>query len=304
MNHIFGDQVMLGLKYMKLLYENPMQILPIISLVSTERETGKTTFLNWISMLFGENSIVINPSDLTSDFNDSYATKNIIMIDETVIDKANTIEKLKSLATAKTISVNKKFVANYSVPFFGKIIICTNKENDFIRIDEEEIRFWIRKINPITTKKNVNIETDLFNEIPKFLRFLIDMPGVDLTRSRMVFTNEEICTQSLTLIKNESKSGLMKEIEIHLDEFFNNNDVTFFEATPTDMKNKWFSHNNNISAAYITKVLKDEFKILPQKMRSYYPFNDNLVTKKGTPYLFNIKESNFQLVKEENDLPF
>ena len=95
---------------MKLLYEHPCQILPVLSLVSTERETGKTTFLNYIQMLFGENSTLINPSDLTSSFNDAYATKNIIMIDETVIEKQNVVEKLKSLATAKTISVSQKFL--------------------------------------------------------------------------------------------------------------------------------------------------------------------------------------------------
>jgi hypothetical protein len=34
-----------------------------------------------------------------------------------------------------------------------------------MRIDEEEIRFWVRKIKPINGKKNTNIETDLFNEL-------------------------------------------------------------------------------------------------------------------------------------------
>jgi hypothetical protein len=36
-----------------------------------------------------------------------------------------------------------------------------------MRIDQEEIRFWVRKIKLIKGAKNTNIETDLFNEIPK-----------------------------------------------------------------------------------------------------------------------------------------
>ena len=44
-----------------------------------------------------------------------------------------------------------------------------------MRIDDEEIRFWIRKINPIKGDKNTNIENDLFNEIPKFLKYLEQM---------------------------------------------------------------------------------------------------------------------------------
>ena len=153
MKHIFGDQYEIGLKYFKILYENPKQILPVLVLVSIERETGKTTFLNYIQMLFGENSVCISPQELSSNFNSGYATKNIILIDETLLEKNTSIERLKSLATAKTISVSQKFVAQYSVPFFGKIIMCTNKEREFVRIENEEIRFWIRKIHVIAGEK-------------------------------------------------------------------------------------------------------------------------------------------------------
>lgn len=273
MNHIFGEQFELGLKYMKILYENPKQILPVLSLVSTERETGKTTFLNYIQILFGENSTLINPSDLASSFNDSYAAKNIIMIDETVIDKQPTTEKLKSLATAKTISVSQKHIAHYSIPFFGKIIICTNKETDFMRIDDEEIRFWIRKIKSINGKKNVNIENDLSLEIPKFLKYLTQLPQIDFSNSRMVFTQEEIKTESLENVKKESKTGLTKDLLYRIDHFFMNNDCFEFEADLCDIKNRWYERDNNISIPYIRKVLKDEFKLIPSKPKRYSPFN-------------------------------
>jgi phage/plasmid-associated DNA primase len=294
---------------MKLLYEYPCQILPVLSLVSTERETGKTTFLNYIQMLFGENSTLINPSDLMSSFNDAYATKNIIMIDETVIEKQHVVEKLKSLATAKTISVSQKFVQHYSVPFFGKIIVCTNKETDFMRIDDEEIRFWIRKINPIVGKKNTNIENDLFNEIPKFLKYLEQLPDIDFSNSRMVFTQEEIQTDSLELIKKESKNGLRKELEIYIEDFFNNNDVNEFEATAKDIKERWFDKERE-KMSYILKVLKNEMKMTPQPNKYYFPFNSNnyLEKKKGTPFLF-VRENNQSVEYEsysdyENRQPF
>ena len=287
MDHIFGEQINLGFKYMKILYENPCQILPVLALVSTERETGKTTFLNYIQMLFGENSTLINPSDLMSNFNDAYATKNIIMVDETVIDKAHTVEKLKSIATAKTMSVSQKFVQHYSVPFFGKVIVCTNKENDFMRIDEEEIRFWVRKIKPIIGKKNTNIENDLFNEIPKFLKYLEQMPEIDFSKSRMVFTQDEIKTDSLNIIKEESKSSIRKEIEYLIDDFFNNNDCDLFDATSKDIKERFFDKNNQISINYIFKILKTEMKLEQQKMKRYYPFNEiTLNSKSGQPFLF------------------
>jgi hypothetical protein len=289
MNHIFGEHLEHGLKYMKILYQYPRQIAPVLALVSSERETGKTTFLNWIQMLFGENSTLINPSDLTSNFNDAYATKNIIMIDETTIDKVHAIEKLKSLATAKTISVSQKFVSHYSVPFYGKIILCTNKESDFMRIDEEEIRFWVRKIKPITGKKNTNIENDLKNEIPKFIKYLLQLPEIDFSKSRMVFTKEEIMTESLEIVKEESKSQLRKEIEyLFIDWFANNDNIDMVEVTAKDIKEKWFGTNNQISISYIRKVLKDEMKMVNLETKKYKGFPDANSTsqKTGLPFVF------------------
>lgn len=306
-NHIFGEQAILGLKYLQILYLYPCQILPVLALVSTERETGKTTFLNYIQMIFGDNSTLINPADLMSSFNDAYATKNIVMIDETVIDKQHTVEKLKSLATAKSLSVSQKFVQHYNVPFFGKIIVCTNKETDFMRIDEEEIRFWVRKINPIQGPKNTNIETDLRNEIPLFLKYLEQMPAPDFTRSRMVFTKEEIETDSLTVIKDESKSGLRKDLEEFISDFFYNSEFDEFEATPIDIKERFFTHNNQISNHYIRKVLIGEMKLEAQKMKRYNPFADDSPLKKtGLPFLFKREDFTKEKINKLNadDEPF
>lgn len=303
MKHIFGEQFDLGLKYMKLLYEHPTQILPILSLVSTERGTGKTTFLNWVQMIFGENSVMISPEDLMRGFNSIYATKNIIMVDETVVEKSTTVEKLKSLATAKTISISQKFVSEYSIPFYAKIILCTNKEKDFMRIDEEEIRFWVRKIKPVTNL-NTNIESDLFNEIPKFLRFLSSLPEIDFSKSRMVFTNDEITTENLIHIKEESRSQLYKEIEILVEDHFNQSAINEFYATPTDLKDRWFKSNNQIGTSYIRKVLKDEMKFETQELMRYNPFGEiSLNDRVGRPIKFIRKT---QHIKNElvEEMPF
>ena len=51
-SHIFGEQYELGMDYLQLLYLKPVQKLPILLLVSEERNTGKTTFLNFLKALF------------------------------------------------------------------------------------------------------------------------------------------------------------------------------------------------------------------------------------------------------------
>lgn len=271
--HIFGDQFELGLKFMKVIYENPKQILPILSLVSKERETGKTTVIDWFQMLFGENCVLIKPSNLTSDFNSSFATKNIVLVDEAFLEKNSGIEKLKSITTAKNMLVNPKHANEYSVPFYGKVILCSNKEIDFARIDTEEIRFWVRKLKSITGKKNVNILEDLFAEIPKFLRYLIQMPAIDFSRSRMVFTAEEIGTHELAKVKKDSRLVFIKDIEMRIREmFFEKPTEDTLRATAINVYDRWFKGNHYASPSLIKKLLEEEFSLPKPKLRRYFAF--------------------------------
>lgn len=307
MRHVFGEQLQYGLNYMKILYENPKQILPILTLESKERETGKTTFLNWLQMIFGENTVMISPDELGANFNSMYANKNIIMIDETVVEKTSTLEKLKSITTAKSITVRAKFIQEYSVPFFGKVILCTNKVKDFMRIDDEEIRFWVRKVSVIK-EKNTRIEDDLFNEIPKFLRYLEQLPSIDFSKSRMVFTKEEIYTDELRVVKEESKSGLLKDLEIFIEDFFDKHDVDYFCATPKDIKEFWFRNDSKVSMSYLRKVLTDEMGLKPNdKSTSYTPFEDyktHPLKVTGRFFYFERVGPKRELIVENNEMPF
>ncbi len=224
-------------------------------------------------------------------------------MDETVIDKSHAVEKLKSIATAKTISVNQKFVANYSVPFFGKVIICTNKEQDFMRIDEEEIRFWIRKVPQISTI-NTNIENDLTDEVPAFLRYLMSQPAVDTKRSRMVFTAEELHNESLKNIKKESQSGLRKDFNIILQDYFMTNGHDKIQANITEIKNKFFQYNNQVSISYLKRVITHEMGYKPTLNSRYTPIDStDAASKVGNFYTFH--RSDFITGdKIETDIPF
>ena len=300
LRHIFGDKFNIGIKYMKILYEFPKQILPILVLVSEERETGKTTFLNWIQMVFGQNTILINPSDLLSNFNSSYSTKNIILIDEAFVEKGIGVEKLKSIATAKQLSVNAKHVQPYSVDFYGKVIMCSNKERDFMRIDNAEIRFFIRKIKSINGTRNTNIEADLFNEIPKFLKYLTQLPAIDFTKSRMVFTKEEIGTPELENVKKNSRVALVKDIEVRIRDLFleqTNTDAIY--ATAGNIHDRWFKNNSHYGVAYIRKVLDEDFKLPYPAQKWYFPLGGGTKVK-SRPYKF--ERINFLSSQEIDDL--
>jgi len=287
MAHVFGDQVELGYKYMKVLYEEPKQVLPVLVLVSKERATGKSSFLNWMDIIFANNYTQISPEDMHSSFNSQYAYRNIIGIDEAVIDKQSAVEKIKSIATARTILVNQKMIAQYRIPFFGKIIITTNKETDFMRVDEEEIRFWVRKLDTIPADKmTAKFYDNLLEEVPRFLRYLSDLPPIEYGRSRMVFTAEEISNDLLESVKKDSRSGLHKELNILIRDWFMENDhIPELYLRLKDIKSSWFPNDSHVSRNYLQKVIEDEMGYTMQPNARYVMFGSG-DTQKGTPYLF------------------
>jgi len=312
--HIFGEHYKLGLIYLKVLYDHPKQAMPILVLTSEERQTGKSTFIDWLTILFGANMTVINPQDISTEFNGAYAEKNIIAIEESRFDKPSTVEKLKALATQKTLTCNPKHIQQYSLPFFGKLIITSNDENKFSKVDNKEIRFWVRKVPTLQGISNHNILEDLTNEIPSFLHFLDTLPKVDLSRSRMVFTPEEIETKALANVKKESRTELHKEILILLDDFCQQNPkAEEIKFAGIDLKNKFFLHQNNYTRAYIIKTLKADMKLThTDGMERYIPFEVGGIggdNKTGTPYIFKNKyyvpvENPNIIDIDDNDVPF
>ena len=290
LQHIFGEQYELGLKYMKILYEKPKQALPILVLISTERETGKTTFVDFLSIMFGDNLVVINPQDISNSFNGSYTDKNIIAIEESKFESTQATEKLKNLSTQKKILVNTKFVQQYSLPFYGKLIITSNDENKFSKVDTPEIRYWVRKIPSLKGKHNHNILDDMVSEIPNFLTYLSELPKVDTSKSRMVFTAQELNTKALDNVKKESLPSLHKEILYLLDDHASNNTtIQEFKFTAKHLHDKFFKNNNRIDYNYTNRILKESIKLKRDKIQKFNPLqsdNDSSGKVTGRPYIF------------------
>lgn len=107
-HHIFGEQYEMGITYFKTLYDHPQQALPILAMVSKENQTGKTTLIELITIMFGDNTVLANSKTISSNFNSAYATKNIMMIEEALFEKKADAEKIKALVTQKTININPK----------------------------------------------------------------------------------------------------------------------------------------------------------------------------------------------------
>lgn len=301
--HVWGDQWELGMKYLQCLYLYPKQILPILALVSSERETGKSTFGDWINILFGDNACVINPSNIGSNHNSSYGTKNIIMIEETKFEKSGDLEKIKALGTQKKITMNPKFVPEYSLPFYGKLIMFSNHEDKFVKIDEEENRYWVLKIPTLEGKANHNILQDLADEVPNFLAYLESLPKPDFSKSRMVFTQDEINTQILALTKINSRSGAHKDILIYLEkEMRENQDKPFIWFRHEGLHAKYFSRSSNYAVSYIKEVLRNEMHLKMDEKTYEALVGENMSS--GQTRAYKIENKYYNESDGDDDAPF
>lgn len=285
MDHVFGDQYKIGLTYLQMLYLCPKQALPVLVLVSKERQTGKSTFIDWLMAVFGTNMVIISPHDLSREFNGSYSRANIIAIEETLIEKNQVVEKVKALSTQKTINANLKNVNDFQIPFYGKIIMASNNERKFMKVENDEIRFFVRKL-PKPQFSNHNILNNLITEIPAFLHYLSSMELPDMSKSRMIFTPEELENDSLQSVKHESHTWMYKDLLAIFEELFNNTFVgdTMY-VTPKEIKERYFGNNSQVSSSFIKDVLIDEFKFQKKEKNISYKSLDNNEFKTGQPFL-------------------
>ncbi len=266
LEHIFGKQIDLGIDYLKILLEKPTQILPILCLVSKERATGKTTFLKWLKEIFGLNMTYIKGDSFSSQFNSDWASMLLIAIDEVFFDRKEITERLKYLSTTNKDKLENKGKDREEIDFFGKFILCSNNEDNFIQIDENEIRFWILKINPLKSE-NTDFLEHLKSEIPMFLNFLINRPFFSSRKTRMWFASEEIKTKALQKLVFKNANKLEYKMVELLFEFFESNDEDEINVVPQDIlnmltkmfKQTYFTRND------VRNILKDKWKLEPQK---------------------------------------
>lgn len=291
LKHVFGNQYDEGIKYLQALFLYPKKRLPILVLVSKGRETGKTTFIELVLNIFGNNAILINSQTFESDFNFIYISKNIICIDEACFAKKGSVEKLKSLSTASSVLVNNKYVVPYPLDFFGKFIIASNNEDNFLDIEKEEIRYWVRRLGPIE-KKDTKLLKKMIKEIPAFLYHLKEMPELDWSKSRQLFTPEELSNESLSKVVEESRSYAYKELKESFMELFDNNDIEdeLVYASLTDIKDRFFLSNHKIDRVHIKKALRDEFRFKYEGLCRYTPFGlEDMPNKSGRAWVIEKK---------------
>lgn len=260
LRHIFCEQYELGLDYLTILWKEPTQILPILCLVSSERNTGKTTFLKLLKLIFEGNMTINKNEDFRSRFNSDWASKAIIAVDEVLLDKREDSERIKNLSTSNHYKSEGKGVDKAEIEFFGKFILCSNNEENFIKTDHLEIRYWVRKIEPFTTE-NPNLLNEMKNEIEAFTYFLTKREISTKRTTRMWFTKEQIHTKALDVLIGGNKTYIEKDLEVFITDQFQTLEVNELYYSTNDLIEELNKANIRVSKSYLSKILTETLNL-------------------------------------------
>ena len=251
------------LDYLTLTYVKPMQFLPIIMLVSKERGTGKTSFLNLLKYIYGNNAVIGGNDLIMSKFNSLLAGKLIVGVDESCLgDNKDVGESLKYMSTSKTMHIEKKGKDKKEVPAFCKFVLCSNEVKKGVFIAKDEIRFWVMRLSPWDESEyDRDFDDKIEEEIQGFLfslkqRWERNEMFVKEKEHRMWFAPSRLENEDLKTMMAGTGSNFEGSLFTYMEEMFKDTgklklcfDVAYIYENVPDARKK--DHN------YIHNVLKE-----------------------------------------------
>ena len=260
--HIFGEQYELGMDYLQLLYLQPIQKLPILLLVSEERNTGKSTFLNFLKALFQNNVTFNTNEDFRSQFNSDWAGKLLIVVDEVLLSRREDSERLKNLSTTLSYKVEAKGKDRDEIAFFAKFVLCSNNEYLPVIIDAGETRYWVRKIDRLQSD-DTDFLQKLKAEIPAFLYHLQHRQLSTEKESRMWFAPSLLHTEALQKITRSNRNRLEIEMSELVLDLMASTGIDTFSFCCNDILTLLANTYVKAEKHQVRKVLQECWKLTP-----------------------------------------
>lgn len=262
LHHILGEQYELGMDYLQLLYLQPVQKLPILLLVSEERNTGKSTFLNFLKAMFRNNVTFNTNEDFRSQFNSDWAGKLIIVVDEVLLNRREDSERLKNLSTTLSYKVEAKGKDRDEIAFFAKFVLCSNNERLPVIIDPGETRYWVRKIHHLEND-DTHFLQKLIEEIPAFFYFLQHRTLTTQNVSRMWFSPKQTETAALLKIIRCNKSKYEVEAAELIKEIMECMEIDSFSFCLNDLLILLNLSQVRIDKHWLRKIVTEDWKLAP-----------------------------------------
>ena len=260
--HIFGEQVELGYDYLQLLYLRPLQRLPVLLLVSDERNTGKTTFLNLLKSIFGGNVTFNTNEDFRSQFNDDWMGKLLICVDEVLLNRREDSERIKNLSTARSYKAEAKGRDRREVEFFGKFVLCSNNERNPVLIEAAETRYWVRRVPPLPYDDQ-HLLAKMRAEIPGLLFYLQQRMLSSHEESRMWFAPRLLVTDALRRIIHYNRSKTETEMLSIIRDIMDAENLAEYRFDVSDMVNMLEIRGIRVDHPTVRRILAENWQLRP-----------------------------------------
>lgn len=221
--NIKADQFSIALDYLTILHQHPKQKTFVPCLVSKEQGTGKTTFLEWLCTVYNGNGTILDNERFKMNFNGHYASKFIIGLDEGFLDveKKAERERLKKMVTSKTMFLEMKGVDVKEIPYYGHLIICSNDADSLMKMEEEDTRWFVVKVDPIDKQdKDPDYEKKLMDEIPHYLHYIQNRKIFHPKEDRLWFSPKDFETDQMRKIIQVTKARLDAVVENWIKDIF------------------------------------------------------------------------------------
>jgi hypothetical protein len=222
-NNIKGDQFTVAIDYLTIIHQYPKQKTFVPCLVSRDQRTGKSTFLEWLCMVYSGNGTILDNERFKMNFNSHYASKFIIGLDEGFLDveKKAERERLKKMVTSKTMFLENKGVNVKEIPYHGKLIICSNDADNLMKMEAEDTRWFVVKV-PGIDKKDVDVDLDkkMMDEIPYYLHYITNRQIHHEKVDRLWFATEDFVTDQMKKIVEITKARLDATVENFIKDMF------------------------------------------------------------------------------------
>ncbi len=274
LSHVYGKSLDFGLDYISILWRFPKERLPIHCLVSKEQKTGKSTFIEWLRMIFQSNCAIIQNQDIEGQFNSHYATKLIVAIEEANLreDRRKISEKIKFITTSTSTFINFKGIDKKEVDYYGKLFINSNEEKDFIYIEGEDTRYFVRKIPKIKVE-DPDILDGLSQEIPAFLYFIQEREIIHPKKSRLWFAPEVYHTQAKMEVMKHTKPKWQRFLDEFIRECFMAFREDVLEFSPKDIQDQVRKDCLHIDRMKIIDYFKAMGLLPSPKIKRYVCYN-------------------------------
>jgi hypothetical protein len=225
LRHVAGDQYEMMLDYLQISLIDPKQKLPILILMSYEKNTGKTTFLELLKALFGNNIASPTPKQFELEWNSHWVNEHFIFIDEAerIEKKEDVASKLKRLCYAMTAEHIRKGKNTIYIPFNGRFVITSNQASGFIEIDEQDDRWWILNVPKRKGEFDSQYYDKIKAEISFFAHYLMNRQLSTENIGRGWFAPELLRTQALEAVIAINKPKIETDVSQLFTEWFETN---------------------------------------------------------------------------------